>query len=99
MKFRLFGFQDRRCFYCKRIMRITQTRCPEQFTIDHTRPLCRGGRDNDENRVGCCNECNQVKGFMTAEEFIEWRSLPHPGMSKRDFLRSRGIALQVEGAR
>jgi 5-methylcytosine-specific restriction endonuclease McrA len=42
----------------------------EHLTIDHNRPLCRGGKNTPENLVVACSGCNSTKGDKTAEEFM-----------------------------
>jgi 5-methylcytosine-specific restriction endonuclease McrA len=49
-----------RCFYCG----------DRATTVDHLRPVSRGGAELDpENCVAACAGCNGSKGEMTAEEF------------------------------
>lgn len=42
-------------------------------TVDHLTPLVRGGRDVIENRVACCDACNQAKGPLDAQTFLRVR--------------------------
>jgi hypothetical protein len=42
-----------------------------RFEIDHKMPFSRGGRHTHENLWVLCRECNQLKGTMTVEEFME----------------------------
>lgn len=53
-----------RCYYCG--CHLSR----KNNTIDHMRPLSRGGSDHPRNKVRCCRPCNQHKGCLTAEE---WR--------------------------
>lgn len=62
---KLFGIQDGQCYYCKKKVPI------KQATADHLIPLVRGGKDNRNNLAMCCFECNQEKGDLTAEEFLQ----------------------------
>jgi 5-methylcytosine-specific restriction endonuclease McrA len=48
-----------RCFYCGE--RAT--------TVDHLRPVSRGGTDHESNLVACCSDCNAAKGDKTPAEF------------------------------
>jgi 5-methylcytosine-specific restriction endonuclease McrA len=41
---------------------------PQNFSIDHVIPKCRGGRDTWENMVSCDIEINLMKGSRTPEE-------------------------------
>ena len=53
------------CVYCKCNNLLT-------LTIDHTKPLSRGGEDNDENKQVTCFICNQLKDSLTDKEFKEY---------------------------
>ena len=50
-----------RCFYCG---------SSEELTIDHVRPLCKGGETNSHNCVTACRACNQAKGSLPVEKFL-----------------------------
>jgi hypothetical protein len=45
-----------RCWYCDEEMHPFRT-----FTIDHERPVSRGGGDELDNLVPCCKSCNSRK--------------------------------------
>ena len=66
------------CFYCHRTLnegkalRRGDRNKGLDFTIDHKTPLARGGPDTKLNKVPCCFRCNNLKGDMTAEEFIRY---------------------------
>lgn len=49
-----------RCAYCGRL---------RGRTVDHVRPLDRGGCDWPDNLMPACNPCNNAKANMTLEEF------------------------------
>jgi len=51
------------CAYCGR--RVSRKRS----TLDHIRPIIRGGRDSGANLVLSCRDCNQSKGDRTP---VEW---------------------------
>lgn len=54
--------QDKLCLWC---------RMNPATTIDHVRPLSRGGTNHPLNLIGSCNECNSVKSdFMPSE--LHW---------------------------
>ena len=46
----------------------------EQLTIDHIRPRCRGGETSATNCVTACLTCNQAKGSLALDEFINLRT-------------------------
>lgn len=52
--------------------------CDVRLTLDtahqeHMTPLCRGGEDSWDNIVPACGECNQMKAWRTADEFLRDR--------------------------
>jgi len=51
-----------RCAYCGR---------SRAHTVDHVRPLARGGAEWPDNLVPACSGCNNAKANMTLEEFRE----------------------------
>lgn len=57
------------CFYCsvKCTPKLGNT---NTFTIDHVRPLSKGGLNHSKNRVGACRSCNDRKSDMDLLEFI-----------------------------
>ena len=58
------------CYYCKRSMSRKERKNPNLVaTLDHMLPISRGGRNQRDNLVAACLECNRKKGAMTAEEF------------------------------
>jgi 5-methylcytosine-specific restriction endonuclease McrA len=50
--------QGGRCAYCGRPLRASEA------TIDHVRPLSRGGADDQSNVVAACRPCNEAKDDM-----------------------------------
>ncbi len=49
-----------RCVYCG---------CRQKgLTIDHVRPISRGGKTDFDNCVACCRSCNNKKGARTPRE-------------------------------
>ena len=42
-----------------------------ELTIDHVRPRCRGGETSASNCVTACLSCNQAKGSLALEHFIQ----------------------------
>ena len=62
------------CFYCgiKTVFegpKNFEKPKPNQFTVDHRRPVKMGGKENPSNLVGACQECNTKKKDMAEEEF------------------------------
>lgn len=54
--------------------------CLEQIpeghrTRDHKIPKSRGGKNEPENIVICCDKCNHEKGSLTPEEYEIWKKL------------------------
>jgi 5-methylcytosine-specific restriction endonuclease McrA len=41
-------------------------------TVDHILPKSRGGVLSKKNKVYSCLQCNQLKGDMTPDEFLEF---------------------------
>ena len=50
------------CFYCG----ITG-----DTTVDHVIPRCNGGTNDLGNKVPCCHKCNNLKGNLSLEAFID----------------------------
>lgn len=63
------------CTYCKRTNLNRGGNCKknEQFnmaTIDHKKPLSKGGKNNYRNCVVSCFICNQLKNNKSYKEFV-----------------------------
>lgn len=43
----------------------------EELTVDHVLPLSRGGKSGMKNLAVACRKCNQDKGALTHEEYLE----------------------------
>ena len=54
-----------RCAYCSRPVNI------ETFSPDHKTALQRGGTSGLENLAVSCGDCNQIKGAMSADCFLD----------------------------
>jgi 5-methylcytosine-specific restriction endonuclease McrA len=52
------------CHYCGKKIN------PQEITMDHIVPLCRGGRSTKGNVVACCKDCNNDKKYLTPAEII-----------------------------
>jgi 5-methylcytosine-specific restriction endonuclease McrA len=68
--------QGGRCYYCRRLMTTTHVHregvAPplDRVTWDHKIPLSMGGKNKLSNKVLACLRCNQLKGSLTDEEFV-----------------------------
>lgn len=61
------------CGYCG----ISETDAGARLTVDHFRPVARGGSDEEENWVYACHACNEFKGAYWPQE--EELALLQPG--------------------
>lgn len=60
-------------------------KCHPRFaTIDHKKPLSRGGRNTADNKALACYLCNQEKGDMLEEEFKIYRKQVMLGVPKAE---------------
>jgi 5-methylcytosine-specific restriction endonuclease McrA len=57
------AFHGWRCIYC----RVAVT--PKTATIEHRKPLSRGGSNWPANLAPCCKQCNQSKNCKTETEY------------------------------
>lgn len=55
-----------KCGYCFREIN------KHHLTIDHIVPLAQGGSDSLVNKILCCRKCNELKGDMTVDEWLEY---------------------------
>lgn len=60
----LHGREWLECHYCGK--RITDS----EITLDHVKPVARGGSNYVSNLVPCCERCNRKKGSASYAEFI-----------------------------
>ncbi len=51
-----------KCVYCG---------SSENLTVDHIRPKSKGGSDTADNLVTACRPCNQAKGSMHVDVFMQ----------------------------
>lgn len=59
------------CYYCHEAVNLVHDD-PKQATIDHVRPLSKGGMTVLENLVLACSTCNKEKGSgVDVERFLE----------------------------
>jgi len=66
---RLLWKEQTNCFYCDKVLRLNN------YNIDHKIPLCRGGNNEPANLVLTCGDCNDKKGWLTAEEFLNLKQI------------------------
>lgn len=76
----VYARDDFRCQYC--YQRFTE----RELTLDHVKPVVRGGKKTWENIVAACMRCNQRKSDRTPEEagfkLLKMPRVPHwlPGV-------------------
>ena len=46
----------------------------DNLTIDHVIPQCKGGKTNSSNCVTACRSCNQAKGSMQVDVFLQTKA-------------------------
>jgi len=51
------------CCYCRSLTRVGG------ISVDHAKPLARGGSSDRDNLAVCCRRCNKLKGNMLAKDF------------------------------
>lgn len=56
-----------RCGYCNGLLTL------EACCSDHKTPIARGGALELTNLILCCDECNRIKGKLTALEYAAFR--------------------------
>lgn len=51
----------------------------KRFTIDHKRPLSKGGTNDFRNLQAVCYSCNQMKHYLSWNEFMRklWKVTTH----------------------
>ncbi|MDU5261347.1 MAG: HNH endonuclease, partial [Clostridium celatum] len=67
---------NKRCYYCNHGVKESYR------TIDHKIPVSRGGFTIPENLVMSCEKCNIEKGFLTEEEYREYKEIADMRVSK-----------------
>lgn len=71
-RFIVYKKTNGRCWYCGKKLVITKdihSYNPDGFSVDHITPKSKGGRNNIENTVPCCRNCNVVKNKKDLEHF------------------------------
>ena len=56
---------DHTCVYCGKTYDVSE------LTLDHVRPRFHGGKDETKNLVCSCRKCNQEKGTLNYQEFVQ----------------------------
>jgi len=64
-----------RCRYCGAGSDRFEAWMIASLTVDHVRPQCDGGSDEDRNLVTACRACNSYKGSAKVETFDEAKAL------------------------
>lgn len=64
-KYKILKRDKFRCHYCQEPLHM------EDITLDHKTPKAHGGPDSYANLVASCFDCNQQKGTIPYEVFIE----------------------------
>jgi 5-methylcytosine-specific restriction endonuclease McrA len=59
-------YYGKHCSYCGRPLSSVS------FSREHVVPTSRGGSNKKSNKIACCKTCNQQKGAMTLDEYINW---------------------------
>jgi len=88
-----------RCCYCK--SDISSIAAPPKngyITVDHVKPLARGGASSDSNLVACCNSCNRLKSDRSLSSFCAMAGLNYNTVKarvRREVKRDRRPFLRV----
>ncbi len=59
------------CHYCGK--KVHSETYPGRATVDHKKPLVKGGTNDFDNLVTACEKCNSKKGELDYENFIEFK--------------------------
>lgn len=68
IRLKILARDQYRCYWCG----------GQGDTIDHIIPWSKGGRTNMINCVTACQECNNIRGDMPAEEFARMKGVAPP---------------------
>jgi hypothetical protein len=66
---------EKHCVYCGIELTARSTLLPTASTIEHIKPLIRGGTDDKSNLRNACLECNNEKGGLMLHSYIQLLNL------------------------
>lgn len=82
-----FRYEYGCCYYCGLTVEQKEPPYPRAATLDHLKPIARGGTSRMSNLVLACFRCNNEKGDMTETEYRRFRHMVMRGTKKREALR------------
>lgn len=88
---RLAEAQNWRCCWCTKLT-VPEPDRKDSATIEHVIPRCEGGPDEWENFAMSCSDCNQRRGVMAVERFLEFIQTPagqRPRLKKKVSAKNR----------
>lgn len=59
--------QKHECFFCHKYL------FSKDATLEHKIPILRGGTNDESNLCVSCTRCNNEKGAMTVDEYLEFK--------------------------
>ena len=87
-----------RCLYCKKEMDLPFEH-EYSFSIDHTIPRAKGGKDEVSNLEIVCRNCNYLKGTMSAKKYINRMRYLNARKLKREAWKAKRAAKKDEQTR
>lgn len=91
------------CAYCGKKLKLKNSKGKKNnfgvSTADHIVPKARGGLSLISNLCCSCNSCNSKKGFMTDDEFFEYRELIKAGKIRQAKEFKDDIELEMQANR
>jgi 5-methylcytosine-specific restriction endonuclease McrA len=67
----LFSLQNGRCFYCQTDCQLNDKNRPRSASVDHKQTMADRGSGKLENLVMACRSCNNLRGNIAYEDFLE----------------------------
>jgi len=89
---------DFQCFYCRKRMDL-HFENEYSFTIDHTIPKAKKGKDTVENLEFVCRTCNFLKGNRDAENYINNMERLIARKNKREYFKAKKFSRKDEQIR